>query len=92
MIARRGFLRLAGGLIAAPAIVRVASIMPVKAMPSDDVLELIAKRWGFPRDLYRSEPWGRPISPDGEIPPCGFTIIQVRNQQQYEHALAQGFG
>lgn len=36
MINRRGFLI---GLIAAPAIVRITSIMPVKSMPAVDVLD-----------------------------------------------------
>lgn len=35
MTTRRGFLRGVASFLAAPAIVRVASIMPVKALPAD---------------------------------------------------------
>ncbi len=38
IIGRRGFLAGLGALIAAPAIVSVANIMPVKAMPSHELL------------------------------------------------------
>jgi hypothetical protein len=56
IIGRRGFLAGLGALMAAPAIVSVANIMPVKAMPSQDVLlELIAKRMAeAERIMYRS--------------------------------------
>jgi len=44
MIGRRGFLMGLGALMAAPAIVSVSSIMPVKAMPSVDMLDLLQRR------------------------------------------------
>ncbi len=44
ILARRKFLMGLGALMAAPAIVSVANIMPVKAMPRPDTLELLRKR------------------------------------------------
>ncbi len=45
IIGRRGFLAGLGALMAAPAIVSVANIMPVKVMPAQDVLfDLLARR------------------------------------------------
>ncbi len=44
ILARRKFLMGLGALMAAPAIVSVANIMPVKAMPRPDMLELLRKR------------------------------------------------
>lgn len=40
MISRRGLLTGLTSLLAAPAIVRVSSLMPVKVMPGPEVLEL----------------------------------------------------
>lgn len=38
MISRRGFISGLSSIVAAPAIVRIANIMPVKAMPDEDLL------------------------------------------------------
>lgn len=41
---RRGFLGMLGALVAAPAIVRAASLMPVTTVPDEEVLVLLARR------------------------------------------------
>ena len=46
MIGRRGFLTGLGALFAAPAIVRVASLMPVSVMPEEEVLRGLARSEG----------------------------------------------
>lgn len=48
-LSRRGFLGVGVGLLAAPAIVRAASLMPVRALPSNglDWFMTDAQRWGF---------------------------------------------
>ena len=43
MISRRGFL----GFLAAPAIVRIASLMPIKALPPPSELDLIIEEERF---------------------------------------------
>ena|ERR1017187_2943521 len=43
MIGRRGFLIGMGALIAAPAIVRVTSIMPVRSMAMDEALDVYGR-------------------------------------------------
>ena len=40
---RRGFIRGVGLLLAAPAIVRVASLMPVRALPSEPVMRMLTQ-------------------------------------------------
>lgn len=64
MINRRGFLI---GLIAAPAIVRITSIMPVKSMPIDSILDdllyqtrHIVYRTGLPITAWRELNMGVP--------------------------------
>lgn len=41
---RRGLIGILAGAIAAPLVVKATSIMPVKAMPSNDILALLEKR------------------------------------------------
>lgn len=40
---RRGFIRGLGLLLAAPAIIRVSSLMPVKVLPSESVLRMLTE-------------------------------------------------
>ena len=72
---RRGFLAGLSALIAAPAIVRAASLMPVRGIVmAIGGVDLTT----FPRDLYLCLP-------------CGFTIMQVRTPAELYGALLEGF-
>lgn len=44
MTTRRGFITGLISLVAAPAIVRASSLMPVKVLPPDDLLDLLKRR------------------------------------------------
>lgn len=49
---RRGFLRAVAGLVAAPAVIRVADLMPIKAVRSPLILiEAKNERWGVHPEL-----------------------------------------
>ena len=55
LASRRHFLRGLGSILAAPAIVRVQNIMPVKVLPPDDVWELLRMRMGAAAELLRKQ-------------------------------------
>jgi hypothetical protein len=64
---RRGFLGLLGGLLAAPAIVRAGSLMPVKVLPPPDAFEQVVMAFG-------------PNRPFGETVVIGL-VDELGNQQ-----------
>src|SRR5215472_6535189 len=83
VINRRGFLSGLVGVLAAPAIVRVASIMPVKALPPELVdfdyggLVAITRKAFIPRlfvHVYARPPW---LDIDWEAPAFEFEAIEA---------------
>lgn len=54
-VSRRSFIAGLAAAFAAPAIVRSSSIMPVKAMPSPDILDLLQRRiWNAEQSLIKA--------------------------------------
>lgn len=77
MIARRTFLAGIASAFAAPAIVRIQNIMPVKAMPSGDALDMLRYRMTLAyEELRRQMNWNL-YGDDGSVPILEFAGYEI---------------
>lgn len=90
ILARRKFLTGLAAAFAAPAIVKASSLMPVKAMPSEE--ELMALLNARMNDVYKvmAEAMSQMIYGDQNITPVRFTGFEPRLSFPYQ-PLSLGF-